>query len=154
MYSYSVIFWNSNNIRIHIRSSKHYSLTSVAHIAHIITYCTCNIVHIAQVAYIAHILKTECFVLFGCFHKPQSIKRHWQLIWSKMGFYFSFGIMLNVGFFFFGALPIDTLKIKHTKKLKEIPSKHFLEKNFQKKQACMPLYVWKSLAIYRDSANI
>ena len=31
-------------------------------------------------------------------------------------------------FFFFGALPIDTLKIKHTKKLKEIPSRHFLEK--------------------------
>ena len=30
--------------------------------------------------------------------------------------------------FFFGALPIDTLKIKHTKKLKEIPSRHFLEK--------------------------
>ena len=25
-------------------------------------------------------------------------------------------------FFLFGALPIDTLKIKHTKKLKEIPS--------------------------------
>ena len=30
--------------------------------------------------------------------------------------------------FFFGALPSDTLKIKHTKKLKEIPSRHFLEK--------------------------
>ena len=30
-------------------------------------------------------------------------------------------------FFFFGALPIDQLKIKHTKKLKEIPSRHFLE---------------------------
>ena len=29
--------------------------------------------------------------------------------------------------FFFGALPIDQLKIKHTKNLKEIPSKHFLE---------------------------
>ena len=29
--------------------------------------------------------------------------------------------------FFFGALPIDQLKIKHTKKLKEIPSRHFLE---------------------------
>ena len=29
--------------------------------------------------------------------------------------------------FFFGALPIDQLKIKHTKKLKEIPPKHFLE---------------------------
>ena len=29
--------------------------------------------------------------------------------------------------FFFGALPIDRLKIKHTKKLKEIPSRHFLE---------------------------
>ena len=30
-------------------------------------------------------------------------------------------------FFFFGALPIDQWKIKHTKKLKEIPSRHFLE---------------------------
>ena len=29
--------------------------------------------------------------------------------------------------FFLGALPIDQLKIKHTKKLKEIPSRHFLE---------------------------
>ena len=29
--------------------------------------------------------------------------------------------------FFFGALPIDRLKIKHTKKLKEIPSRHVLE---------------------------
>ena len=29
--------------------------------------------------------------------------------------------------FFFGALPIDQLKIKHTKKLKEIPSRHVLE---------------------------
>ena len=30
-------------------------------------------------------------------------------------------------FFFFGALPIDQSKIKLTKKLKEIPSRHFLE---------------------------
>ena len=30
-------------------------------------------------------------------------------------------------FFLFGALPSDTLKIKHTKKLKEFPSRHFLE---------------------------
>ena len=29
--------------------------------------------------------------------------------------------------FFFGALPINPLKIKHTKKLKEIPSRDFLE---------------------------
>ena len=29
--------------------------------------------------------------------------------------------------FFFGALPIDQMKIKHTKKLKEIPSRYFLE---------------------------
>ena len=28
---------------------------------------------------------------------------------------------------FFGALPVDQLKIKNTKKLKEIPSRHFLE---------------------------
>ena len=30
-------------------------------------------------------------------------------------------------FFLFGALPSDTLKIKHTKILKEIPSRHVLE---------------------------
>ena len=29
--------------------------------------------------------------------------------------------------FFFGALPIDQSNIKHTKKLKEIPSRHLLE---------------------------
>ena len=29
--------------------------------------------------------------------------------------------------FFFGALPIGQLTLKHTKKLKEIPSRHFLE---------------------------
>ena len=29
--------------------------------------------------------------------------------------------------FCFGALPIDQLKMKNTKKLKEIPSRHFLE---------------------------
>ena len=34
--------------------------------------------------------------------------------------------------FFFGALPIDRLKIKHTKKLKDIPSRHFLEKHPEK----------------------
>ena len=37
--------------------------------------------------------------------------------------------------FLFGALPIDTLKIKHTKKLKEIPSRDALE-NLPEK-ACM-----------------
>ena len=30
-------------------------------------------------------------------------------------------------FFFFGALPIDQSKIKYTKNLKEIPSRHVLE---------------------------
>ena len=34
--------------------------------------------------------------------------------------------------FFFGALPIDQSKIKHTKKLKELPSRHVLE-NLPKK---------------------
>ena len=29
-------------------------------------------------------------------------------------------------FFFFGALPIDQSKVKHTKKLKEIPSRYVL----------------------------
>ena len=34
--------------------------------------------------------------------------------------------------FLFAAFPIDPLKIKHTKKLKEIPSRHVLE-NFPAK---------------------
>ena len=43
--------------------------------------------------------------------------------------------------FFFGALPIDTLKIKHTKKLKEIPSRHFLEKLPEKASMYAFIYV-------------
>ena len=35
-------------------------------------------------------------------------------------------------FFFFGALPIDPSKIKHTKKLKEIASRHVLENLLEK----------------------
>ena len=35
--------------------------------------------------------------------------------------------MLDIDVFFFDALPIDQSKIKHTKKLKEIPSRHVLE---------------------------
>ena len=42
-------------------------------------------------------------------------------------------------FFLFGALPSDTLKIKHTKKLKEIPSRHVLE-NLPEK-ACMNAFI-------------
>ena len=34
--------------------------------------------------------------------------------------------------FLFGALPIDTLNIKDTKNLKDIPFRHFLEKNPEK----------------------
>ena len=34
--------------------------------------------------------------------------------------------------FYFGPLPIDQLKIKHTKKLKEIPSRHVLENLLKK----------------------
>ena len=34
--------------------------------------------------------------------------------------------------FFFGALSNDHLKIKHTKKLKEIPPRHFLENRPEK----------------------
>ena len=41
--------------------------------------------------------------------------------------------------FLFGALPIDTLKIKHTKKLKEIPSRDALE-NLPEK-ACMYAFI-------------
>ena len=43
--------------------------------------------------------------------------------------------VITLLFFFFGALPIDQSKIKHTKKLKEIPSRHVLE-NLPEK-ACM-----------------
>ena len=43
-------------------------------------------------------------------------------------------------FFLFGALPSDTLKIKHTKNLKEIPSRHFLE-NLPEKASMYALYV-------------
>lgn len=35
-------------------------------------------------------------------------------------------------FFLFGALPSDTLKTKHTKNLKEIPSRHVLENLLEK----------------------
>ena len=45
-------------------------------------------------------------------------------------------------FSFFGALPIDQSTIKHTKNLKQIPSKHVLGNLPEKKQA-----------IYRDSVN-
>ena len=41
-------------------------------------------------------------------------------------------------FFLFGALPIDQSKIKHTKKLKEIPFRHDLENLLEKsKQSCL-----------------
>ena len=42
-------------------------------------------------------------------------------------------------FFLFGALPIDTLRIKHTKKLKEIPSRDALE-NLPEK-VCMKAFI-------------
>ena len=41
-------------------------------------------------------------------------------------------------FFLFGALPSDTLKIKHKKNLKEIPSRHVLENPLEKsKHSCL-----------------
>ena len=41
-------------------------------------------------------------------------------------------------FFLFGALPSDTLKINHTKNLKEIPSRHVLENLLEKsKHSCL-----------------
>ena len=41
-------------------------------------------------------------------------------------------------FFLFGALPSDTFKIKHTKNLKEIPSRHVLENLLEKsKHSCL-----------------
>ena len=47
--------------------------------------------------------------------------------------------------FFFGALPIDQLKIKHTKNLKEIPSRHVLENLPEKKLAITLNYHTPSL---------
>ena len=69
--------------------------------------------------------------------------RHWQLIRSKLGFYFSSGKTLDIDVFHFDALPIDPLKIKHTKKLKEIPSRHFLEKPPEKAS----MYAFKHLKL-------
>ena len=46
------------------------------------------------------------------------------------------GITLDIVVFFFGALPIDQSKIKHTKKLKEIPCRHFLENLPEKASMC------------------
>ena len=49
-------------------------------------------------------------------------------------------------FFFVGALPIDQSKIKHTKKLKEIPSRHVLENLPEKASIYDPLVyegLWK-----------
>ena len=42
------------------------------------------------------------------------------------------GITLDIVVFLLGALPSDTLKIKHTKNLKEIPSRHVLENPLEK----------------------
>ena len=59
----------------------------------------------------------------------------WQSIWSKLASWTYSGIT----FFLFGALPSDTLKIKHTKKLKETPSRDALE-NLPEK-ACMYAFI-------------
>ena len=61
----------------------------------------------------------------------------WQSIWSKLASWTYLRWISKL--FFFGALPSDTLKIKHTKKLKEIPSRHVLE-NLPEK-ACMNAFI-------------
>ena len=43
------------------------------------------------------------------------------------------GIALDIVVFFSGALPIDQSKIKHTNKLKEIPSRHDLKNLLEKR---------------------
>ena len=64
----------------------------------------------------------------------------WQSIWSKLASWTYSGIKLDIKvFFLFGALPSDTLKIKHTKNLKEIPSRDALE-NLPEK-ACMNAFI-------------
>ena len=55
-------------------------------------------------------------------------------------------------FFFFGALPIDQSKIKHIKKLKEIPSRHVLENLPEKASIHKPLVyegLWKIAETYK-----
>ena len=47
--------------------------------------------------------------------------------------------MLDIDVFFFGAFPINQSKIKHTRKLKEIPSRHVLE-NLPEKRMHSCLY--------------
>ena len=43
--------------------------------------------------------------------------------------------------YLFGVLPIDQSKVKHTKKLKEIPSRHVLENLPEKVSMCAFIYL-------------
>ena len=62
------------------------------------------------------------------FSATKTNTRHWQLILRKLGFYFRSGISLDIYVIFLCRISYDDqLKIKPTKKLKEIPSRHFLE---------------------------
>ena len=62
----------------------------------------------------------------------------WQSIWSKLASW-TYSVLRWISkFFLFGALLSDTLKIKHTKNLKEIPSRHVLENLLEKsKHSCL-----------------
>ena len=56
-----------------------------------------------------------------------SDKRHWQLIWSKLGFYFSSGITLDIDVFFLWRTSYWSIEDKTYKQVEKIPSRHALE---------------------------
>ena len=81
------------------------------------------------------------------FHRSQL--RHWQLILSKLGFYFSFGISLHIDVSCFGKLHIDQLKIKHKKNVERNPfwSRHVI-KNLPEKAS---IYAFMHLKLIGNS---
>ena len=64
-----------------------------------------------------------------CVTKFSMVKRHWQLILSELGFYFSSGVTLDIDVIFLWRTFYWSIE---DKTYKEIPSKHFLE-NLPKK---------------------
>ena len=80
--------------------------------------------------------------------------RHLQLIQSKLGFYFSSGITLDIDVLFCWRTSYWSIEDKTYKKVERNLFYTCSRKPSRKKHAFMPLYVWNSLDIYRDSANI
>ena len=63
--------------------------------------------------------------------------RHWQLIWSKLGFYFSSGITLDIDVIFLWRTSYWSIEDKTYKKMKKIPSWHVLNNLPDKNQHLM-----------------